>query len=183
MSWFRREKKEVGEYRKLSELPPLPDNFGESSRESFDEKELPPLPSFPSSVAGERMSREIVKQAVKPTYEEIDYMESDEEGEAEYTSLLPPPGRSVERSIEVPAIITKSKEMKTEPVFVRIDKYQEALINFQDIKKRILETEDLLKEINEIKTKEEKELQEWEEEIKSAKEKLDKIDESLFGKL
>ena len=73
--------------------------------------------------------------------------------------------------------------MKTEPVFVRIDKYQEALINFQDIKKRILETEDLLKEINEIKTKEEKELQEWEEEIKSAKEKLDKIDESWFGKL
>ena len=56
-------------------------------------------------------------------------------------------------------------------------------IIFEDIKTNILEIENLLKNIKDMKKKEEAELLEWEHEIQQAKTKLDQIDRTIFKKL
>ena len=183
MGWFKKEKKEakqnflLNEPPKLPELPPLPPlktKFSDFPK--IEEKvELPPLPSFPSSSIGDMISRQAVRQAIKET-DEIDEKpftcEIDEKSEefAPYEKYFPEPS-------------AKKPQSPKEPVFVRIDKFKEAMLNFQKIKAKILEIENLLKEIREIKSKEEFELQSWEKEIQDAKNKLNQINNSLFQKL
>lgn len=162
----------------MPELPPLPESIEQSPKGFFQERpeiknELPPLPSFPLSPTGERISNEAVKQAIR---------------EPEYISGTRPRTREIEEEDyefirPVQPIVREINPVKVEPVFVRIDKYKEALTLFNEIKKKVLEIEQLLRNINEIKAREENQLQEWEQEIQEAKAKLDIIDKTIFKKL
>src|SRR5690606_21643986 len=58
---------------------------------------------------------------------------------------------------------------ETGPVFIRIDKFEEALKVFKETKEKIGEIEKLLEETRELKEKEERELSSWEEEIQGMK--------------
>ena len=55
--------------------------------------------------------------------------------------------------------------------------------NFNKIKEKVLEIETEIKNITEIKNKEEEELKEWESEIQSIKARMNAIDNSLFSKI
>lgn len=70
-----------------------------------------------------------------------------------------------------------------EPIFIKIDKFSEALSNFESIRKKIEEIDDLLKRTKEIRQKEQEEFDAWEKEIIEIKEKINIIDEKLFSKL
>lgn len=186
MGLFGKKKKEetgeLAELPELPELPPLPESIEQSPKGFFKgffqekpeiKNELPPLPSFPLSPVGERISNEAVKQAVR---------------EPEYILETKPKTREIEEEsygfIKPIQPITKEiMPVKVEPVFVRIDKYKEALTLFNEIKKKVLEIEQLLRNIMEIKAREENQLQEWEQEILEAKAKLDSIDKTIFKKL
>ncbi len=75
------------------------------------------------------------------------------------------------------------KVKEAEPVFVRIDKFQESLNIFEKIKKEISEIESKLKDIKKIKEQEEAELEHWQGEISTIKEQIDKIDQDVFSKV
>jgi len=166
---------EIPKLPELPELPPLPDLEPYSPKKE-ENSELPPLPSFPSSLAGRSMSRVALRPSIS----------NREEQEEEYIPEIEGP---MTREIENKQVLIKPSvreirpSIKIEPVYVRIDKYQASLANFQEIKKKVLEIGNLLREIRETKNKEEYQLVEWEREIQEAKNKLDSIDRTIFNKL
>jgi hypothetical protein len=72
---------------------------------------------------------------------------------------------------------------KSEPIFIRLDKFESTVENFEEIKEKINEIEEVLQKTREIKAKEEEELSEWEKEIQIIKARLDSIDRNLLNKL
>ncbi len=71
-------------------------------------------------------------------------------------------------------------EKKEGPLFVRIDKYKEALHSLEYIKNRIKEAEHVLDEIDRLRMEEARELEHWKNELKAIKDKLLGIDKKLF---
>ncbi len=187
----KKKKKKVKEKEssELPDLPPLPDkfDFSDSGLKDYSEEMKNELPAFPYSETGEKMSNEAVKHALekpgkvgedtKPRTREIEDIEN--QGiDREISELIPNP-RKINRTITQNRKADKEKG----PIFVRIDKYEDALSSFQDIKKRLLDIEKDFKDIRETKRREENELQGWEGEIQNAKAKLDKIDKNIFHEL
>ena len=70
-----------------------------------------------------------------------------------------------------------------EPVFIRVDKYEDALNMFDDARKKITEMEDLLKHIKKIKEDEYRELKDWEMEIQKIKDDFERVNKDIFSKL
>ena len=181
MSWFGKKEKKGVKVISNSELPPFPDEFDQDKGLPEIKNELPPLPSFPQSKTSSKLSEEIVKQAIKVS-KSPEIEEPEESIEASHSPLT----QEIDEDIPTPKFQpqeTIRTSQKIEPVYVRIDKYQESLQAFSDIKKKIIEIESVLKEVKELKQKEDSELQEWTDEIQKAKLKLGEIDSALFQKL
>lgn len=90
----------------------------------------------------------------------------------------------IDRDEEYPATLslkpfTKSLPKKEDSVYIRLDKFQATMQAFRDILTRIREIEDLLARTKEIKTREEKELEEWEREIQAIKIRINSIDKEI----
>ncbi|MFC1685898.1 hypothetical protein ACFLZZ_02640 [Nanoarchaeota archaeon] len=75
--------------------------------------------------------------------------------------------------------ITRPKE----PIFVKIDKFRDAMASFELVKKKLTETSSLLEKIKDTRSKEEAELQDWAEELGTIKQKISVIDKKIFGAL
>lgn len=65
------------------------------------------------------------------------------------------------------------------PVFVKIDKYREVEDTLSQIKAKIEEAKDIINRINGMKTEEEQELHEWQEDIKQMEEKIEAVQHSM----
>ena len=70
-----------------------------------------------------------------------------------------------------------------EPIFVKIDKFRDALSNLELIKKKLHESSELLDKIKTIRSNEEEELEKWSQELNIIKEKVDMIDRKLFSEI
>jgi len=75
----------------------------------------------------------------------------------------------------------KSFPKKDESVFIKLDKFQNTMEAFRDISQKIKEIEDLLLKTKEIKSREEKELEDWEREIDAIKLKIETIGREISG--
>lgn len=71
-------------------------------------------------------------------------------------------------------------EFVEKPLFIKVDKYREAMDAIDSIKKRIKEAEHLLTKLEVVKDDEEKELKKFREHLESVKEKLLAVDKKLF---
>ncbi len=170
MSWWKKDEREKqnDEPPILPELSPKLPKLPELPEEST---KLHPLPSFPSSLIGEKIGQAAVKNAVEDKesagiYEKDDYVTNMEESP---------------RTLEISE--QRRHEISAEPVFIQIDKYEKALEHFNIIKKKISETEKLLVNIKEIKTKEDFELEAWEKDISNIKSRISDIENSVFARL
>lgn len=72
---------------------------------------------------------------------------------------------------------------RSEPFFVRIDKFQDARKNLTEIGKRLKDMENVLEKINETKIKEDEEISSWKEEMKNIRSNLSTIDQNLFSRV
>lgn len=72
---------------------------------------------------------------------------------------------------------------KAEPVFIRIDKFEESMKIFQEIKVQISDIESFIKNTKEIKSKEEEELTSWETEIQGIKNQIEKVNQDIFSRI
>jgi hypothetical protein len=72
---------------------------------------------------------------------------------------------------------------KEEPVFVRLDKFEEGMNLFDDIKAQITDMEHLIRNTKEIKTKEEEELNSWQNQLQEVKRQIEKVDKDIFSKI
>jgi len=199
MGWFNKKKEEKKEIPSLSELPKLP----EIPRISGEEENfsINKLPSFPNSSLGEKFSQNTIKEAVAGKKEGEEVFEADESVQTKNDMRtmqkpqkelpmkeFPYERKGTERAPrtrEVPENFREAARMvrKTEPIFIRIDKFEESLDMLEKIKKEILEIEKMLRDVKRIKEEEEKELESWESRIQMTKEQIEKIDRNIFSKL
>ncbi|MEX0920467.1 MAG: hypothetical protein WDZ69_02695 [Candidatus Pacearchaeota archaeon] len=186
-------KKEVKneEAPSLPKLPKLPemDNFKDDYNQRGTEAQQPMsrLPSYPSSSLGTKFSQDTIKEAVSGEKEDSEFPAddfSDDDDEKRMMQEAPVISPRTEEMGERSRRMKRFKEKRTaEPVFIRIDKFEEALDIFNESKKKISEIERVLEEIKKVREKEEKELQSWETEVKSMKEDIEKVDKDVFSKV
>lgn len=186
MALFKKKEKKI-EAPRLPELPQLPElpSFPELNEDFNDH--LPQLPSFPNGSLGNKFSQNSIKEAVTGK-KEVEGVEADEFAEEMNMQKMQRPlvreetGRENYPKIEKPA--EKPVSIKEEePIFIRIDKFEEGSQTFEEVKKKISEIEKMLGDLKKIKEDEEKELNFWEDEINQIKEKIEKIDKNLFSQV
>jgi len=203
MGLFSKKGDKEKSYDKLPELPQLPKtlNFGQYQNTGMASErkptfaQVPPtsLPSFPQSDNGNRWSMQAVKDAVEdhpsPSYN--DYEDEEEttipqnydpkQNNAHYLE------NSGDKEVGGPRTQTYSSApqppIRKEPLFVRIDKFETALKNFEDIKTKVKHIEELITEIRELRIKEDKEFQDWERDLQTIKSRMNDIDKTLFDSL
>lgn len=183
---------ELPELPKLPELPPM-------NEFSYEEERLPQLPTFPNNSLGNKFSQNTIKEAVSGKKEDEEAFDAEDFSEMNKGMMQRPlPRHAIEDTDDYEESITtkpKSKEVpqnfamrnymtkKAEPVFIRIDKFEESMKIFQDIKSQISEIEELIKNTKDIKSKEEEELASWETEIQTIKNQIEKIDQDIFSRI
>ena len=187
MSLFgKKDKKEVSELPKLPELPSLPNLPNLENYEN--QEEMHQLPAFPTSTLGEKYSQNTIKNAIvgeKDTEFEMQEPELTqaplEQIKSSTTPLQLEEGTSfAEQAVEK---FSQPKTIATEPVFIRLDKFEDALKVFEETKSRINEIEELLKDTKTLKEKEEQELSLWTTEIQNIKEQIEEVDKDIFSKI
>lgn len=188
----KKENKKDESIPKLPELPSLPNSFPDID-EDYNSKEVHQLPSFPNSSMGDKFSQETIKNAVSGEEED----ENEESNEMHKPVIpkpdfemerLPRPTYAGEKEIDYPKKVQRRNieektPKETGPVFIRIDKFEEALEIFKETKDKIEEIESLLDETKELKEKEEEELSTWEKEIQDMKNQIEKVDRDIFSRI
>ena len=158
MGWFSKKEK-------VPELPPAP-KFPELPKS--EEKETHELPSLPNNL-GENLNHAIVKSAV------------DDFSEGEAAIPAPPKQEPEKRTLEISEEPEKTKE--AEPIFVRIDRFQEAQKNFKEIKNKVSSIEKILRRVREKKEKEDREISLWVQDLEKIKARLAEIDSEIFNQI
>ncbi len=187
MGWFKKkqkkeEKKEVHSLPELPRLPELPKNR---------QQEIEPihqLPSFPNDSLGKKFSQNTIKKAITGKKEGEEVFGADEFAQDEMQRMPKPLKKQLTReypSKKIPKGFEEAarKVKEAEPIFIRIDKFEESLHLLDKTKNQILEIEKMLRDIKRIKEEEEKELEIWENEVQTAKEQISKVDDNIFSKI
>lgn len=172
------------ELPKLPELPDFEEGSPESSFEGSKTKgQLSPLPRFPNDSFGEKFSQDIIKGAVTGKKEENEEVfEANEFVPEKKEEMMQQPLREKEfRS--VPSTFREAAKSVKEPIFIRIDKFEEGLHAFEKAKQQITEIEKMLRDVKNLKEEEEKELGMWEREVQKTKQEIEKIDQDIFSKV
>jgi hypothetical protein len=187
MGLFKKKKGVKKETSLLPDLPKLPE-LPELPRTDEEEKQIHKLPSFPPNSLGTKFSRNTIKEAVAGEKEgELsadDFLDEDEK------RMMQEPARkplTEEIGEEIPPRLKKlgaeREKSITEPIFIRIDRFEEALKIFNETKKKISEIDRILEDVRKIKEKEDNELKIWENEIRYMKEQIEKVDKDIFSKI
>lgn len=153
--------------------------------------ELPELPAF--------SEMQQIKEAIKPMEQSFPqqmpqtfpFIQSPIRKEIERPTGFESESRVLTQEISEPIHVetetvgyrARSSEKVKEPIFVKIDKFKDALTNFELIKEKLVEVDNLLKKIKETRTQEQQEFDTWEKEIGDIKTKIESIDAKLFGKI
>lgn len=169
MGFFKKEVKEsnskinLPDLPELPELPPLPD------LEDKDNFSIPPVPNS-NMQEKSNMPEMTEEQAIKTNV-------------LSKTQDMPNKERRTIEISESPDFMPRQAYISKEPVYVKLDKFKEALKNFEAIKTKIREIEGSLKKVKEVKEREEQEMKEWEQELQLIKSRVDTIDHLLFSRL
>ena len=202
MGLFNKKKKEeIPVTASLPELPPLPKlpdlPLGSSTNLQFKPNILP---RFPSSSLGNKFSQDTIKDAISGEKEDEEANESDEE--VQTMPKLPSnplaqeaPQEKDESVREIRPIMMKQNRLeekeysmqksqeKSEPIFVRLDKFEENMELFDKIKKQFIGVEKILEDIKHTKEDEDRELESWQQKLQTMKNQIDKIDRDIFSKI
>lgn len=171
MPLFKKRKEEVPVEK--FELPELP-AFSEMQqiKEAIGPMETEPFP--------QQMPQQIFPAIQSPVRKEIERPTGFESERRVLTQEISEPIRV---ETETAGYRARSSEKMREPIFVKIDKFKDALTNFELIKEKLVEVDNLLKKIKETRTQEQQEFDTWEREIEDIKAKIESIDSKLFSKV
>lgn len=182
MGLFTKKEEKKGEIPRMPELPKLPElpDFPEMKKdyEDYNNEKISQLPSFPNGSLGNKFSQYNIKEAVSGKKEEGGEF-ADEFADEEMQTMQKP-------LVVEPKKINYSrfeKVKEAEPIFVRIDKFEEGSQTFEEAKKQITDIERMFEDLKKVKEDEERELKNFEEELRQIKEKIGKIDENIFSKV
>jgi len=117
---------------------------------------------------------------VRPRMQEMRDINYEKNMEEEYAKPAEKPRikiRDISEPLEAPI-----REKAKGPIYVKIEKFESALSDFEDIRKRLHESFELLEKVKSIRGREEEELEAWEREVDNIKRKLLEIDRNLFNR-
>jgi len=86
--------------------------------------------------------------------------------------------RVEERRYEEPE--ERGTQKRGQTLFVKIERYKEALEKMEHIKEKIIEAERILRNLDEMKRQEDEELTRWHQDLETIKSKILSVDKSLF---
>lgn len=186
MGWFGKKEKEV--IPSLPELPKLPELPRSNENEGI--KKIHQLPSFPNNSLGQKFSQDTIKDAVTGKKEDNWGFGTNNFAEEEMQRIPKLPEEKIPKKT-FPIIKGIPKEFqniptrirKVEPIFIRIDKFEESLKNLENIQNQIIEIEKMVQETKSIREKEEIEIEAWDNELKIIKTELENIDKNVFSKI
>ncbi len=169
----------------LPELPKLPELPAFSLSEETSQGKLSPLPGFPSNSFGNKFSQYSIKEAVTGEKEDEDDEADDSEQDDVQMMQRPLTEKTVREEIRPYSSnsFSETKIKEIEPLFIRIDKFEEGSQTFDEVKKQVVSIEKLFGDLKKVKDDEEKEMKFFEDEIKDIKGKIDNIDKNIFSKL
>lgn len=168
----------MGLFHKKNKVPELPPANLPPSIQEPPKKENSELPSVPKNL-GAGLNREIVKSAVNDKNEEMheSIIVSKSESLPSEDKLIPSVPKEPVKEIKVAPVKNDN------PLFVRIDKFQNAKTDLKEIDKKIKTIESSLKKFNEIKMREDTEISELNRELGFVKEKISQVDMNIFEKI
>lgn len=193
MGLFGKKKKEgnlarpsSGNMPSLPELPKLPD-FPHMENSDYsdmrDSEKIHKLPSFPSSSLGTKFSQDTIKEAVTGEEEDEGYADDFASEYDEDMQMMRPLKKPLTEEIGERGHGRTVSRSSPEPVFIRIDRFEDALRIFNETKRKVSEIEKVLGEIKQIKEKEGEELRAWENDMKIIKSEMEKVDADIFSKI
>ena len=189
MGLFKKKQKEIkqGQQPHLTELPKLPElpkmpGVGQPKLPKIpQQKEIPQpknnLPRFPNNPLGAKFAQNTIKHAVTGQKEGID---------EDFNHYEDNENQTISEAIRTPRSMEYNEHpmySKKEPVFIRLDKFEEAMKVFEDAKGKIIEIEGMLKNIKKRKEEEESELVNMEKAIQAIKSQIEKVDNEVFSKV
>ncbi len=155
---------------------------GRKADEFTSKKTMMPMMQRPSSI-GERGGYNFSKTQEMEDEEDFDDVDEFEKSEFEMPEDLDYEEEAEEEKELEPSYTPSRKKSATEPVFIRIDKFEASLRTFEKIRREIDEVERLLKEISRIKDEEEKQLHAWQNNLVKVKDQIEKVNRDIFSKL
>jgi predicted ribosome quality control (RQC) complex YloA/Tae2 family protein len=197
MGWFSKKEEKKEKVPELPELPKLPELPNLKKEEPLHQ-----LPSFPDSKIGAKFSQNAIKDAVTGKKED----EGLDANEFHEKRMMPEPikkpstieasplktreklSREIqedENPEEIPEEFEEAASIvkKKEPVFIRLDRFEESMKIFENARTKIADIESMLKDVETIKQEEEKELENWKSEIQKIKTQIENIDKDIFSKV
>lgn len=155
-------------------LPKLPDQKARVSE----------LPSMTQNIPS-NLNEEIIKSAINDSSEEKDVISHDELEPRRFGgNHIPMPPSSSMQPGSNPLLETQNYNVPQKgTIFVKIDKYNRAQDALRDIEEKIKQMSVEIQTLREIKVREVKELEIWDEELKKINARLTKIDAGIFGEL
>ena len=194
---------------KVPEIPPapkLPDFPNLPDLPEVEDKEVKELPRLPDTNFGETLNNEMVKSAVDDSEKFGENLELREDripsppqlqfhkSPSSLRNKFPHPEKNEHFELHEPhkkrtlelSPQTKIEEPSTkpnEPIFVRIDKFQQAQKDFNDIKKKVKDIELTLKKFKEVKFQEDTEVVSWTQNLEKIKARLENIERQIFSKI
>lgn len=124
--------------------------------------------------------REEIKERIKPpTFPGLP-----EHNFPTYEPAFPSTSESIKRAVqgldERPAAERPFMIPEERAIFVKVEKYKEAIDTLEIIKERLKTTQIILNELKNLKSKEDAQMEEWQSSIDDIKNKLMLIDNNLF---
>ena len=165
---------------KLPDLPDSLDNnifISKNEIPDFSEKlpevEVSELPSLPNSIPAERFNQDLIKGAINtPMTSKPVYGFDRKTIEIGSDQMSPIMQRSINSEIKA-----------AQPIYIRLDKFEATLQNFNEIRAKIDDIERALRKVQETKQRETEELNIWERELQVIKSRIEHIDKTIFNKL
>lgn len=181
MQLFKKKKEDARGLFELPELPGFPEMREIKEALKPREEAIPPLPALPSAPQYPIQAQQLQRPDIRKT-EEIGsaFAQLTREIMPVQTIMSRP---SYQRPEEINEEQVQRGSKQREPIFVKIDKFNDALNNFEAIKQKISEIDSLLKKVKETRTKEQEEIDSWEREVEEIMSKVNNIDQKLFNKL
>lgn len=135
------------------------------------DEEMPEFPAYEPTIG------EIKKEITKPEDFDIPIREKRPEQKSMFGAQIEsrPPFTPAKMDFSAPKMPQEGKTL-----FIKIDKYKEAMHDINSLKTKIAEAERILSSIEEIKAEEDSKLNKWNGEIQEIKEKILSLDKNLF---
>jgi len=164
----KEEKKAMPETEHLPNLPEFP------SAEQHEE--LPELPHYEPSIG--ELKKEVARPLPANEFEGIPQRRAAVRPTLAAVKVAPHEKMMEHEPRRMAAAYISHDEEK--PLFIKVDNYKEALKAIESLKVKVTEAEKILRSLEEIREQEYEKLEMWKNEVQALKEKLLKVDESLF---